>query len=64
MKMAYQAVNEEPTTWVAYGATPARALRNMARIMKKNNVEFWLASRVDFYPDEAPDFRFCIVVYS
>jgi len=48
MRTAYEAVNENPRVFVAYGETPAKALKNAARLLKKNHVDWWSSSTVNY----------------
>ena len=60
MNTAYEAVNENPRVFVAYGETPARALKNAARLLKNNKIDWWSASTVNHLDDEN---IFCISIY-
>lgn len=52
MRTAYEAVNESPRVFVAYGETPAKALKNAARLLKKNKIDWWSSSTVNCLDDE------------
>jgi hypothetical protein len=52
MIIAYEAINEEPRVFCAYGKTPAKALTNMAKLLKKSEI-FWMsASHVSYIEEE------------
>jgi len=51
MSLAYEAVNENSRVFVAYGESPVKVLKNMARLLRKNNIVWWSASAV--YYDES-----------
>lgn len=48
---SYEAVNEEPRVFCAYGPTPADALRAMAELLTKHKITTWSASSVNFDRD-------------
>ena len=50
--IAYEAVNDNPQVFVAFGTTPAKTLKNMSKILKENNINWWSASSVDYIEDE------------
>jgi hypothetical protein len=52
MRTAYEAVNENCRVFIAYGETPAKALKNAARLLKNNKVDWWSASVVNYLDDE------------
>ena len=58
-KIAYEAVNENPRVFVAFGETPAKALKGMAKVLKDNDIRWWSASHVD----EMEDGMFYINIY-
>lgn len=57
--IAYEAVNDNPRVFVAFGETPSKALKQMAKILKRENIEWWSASHVD----EMEDGTFYINIY-
>lgn len=64
MVTAYEAVNERPRVFCAYGKTPAKALKNMAKLLKENKIDDW--SSINVVADyEAPELneRFHLVLY-
>ena len=52
MKIAYEAVNENCRVFAAFGETPSKALKNAARLLKKNNINWWSSSTVSYIEDE------------
>lgn len=50
--ISYEAVNDNPRVFVAFGETPAKALKNMAKILKRNDIVWWNASSVDYIDDD------------
>jgi hypothetical protein len=52
MNTAYEAVNENCRVFVAYGDTPTKTLKNMAKLLKKNKINWWSASSVNYLEDE------------
>lgn len=60
MKTAYEAVNDKTRAFVAYGDSPTKALKNMAKLLKKNRIDWWSASSVNYSDEENV---FYIVIY-
>jgi hypothetical protein len=52
MKIAYEATNDNPRVFVAYGNNPAEALKNMYKMLKRLNIDWWSASHVGYIEDE------------
>lgn len=52
MTLAYEAVNENPRVFVAFGKTPDKALKAMTNIVKENSIRWWSASHVGYIEDE------------
>jgi hypothetical protein len=52
MRTAYEAVNESCRVFVAYGDSPAKTLKHMARLLKKSKVDWWSASTVNYSEEE------------
>jgi len=57
---AYKAVAEDPDVYCAYGTTPTKAMREMARLLKDHNVDWWSASHVNYIEE---DRLFVITIY-
>lgn len=57
---AYKAVGEFPEVYCAYGNTPVKATKAMAKLMKKHNVSWWSSSSVTYLEDDG---EFCMTIY-
>lgn len=49
---AYEAINDNPRVFCAYGKTPVKVLRNMAKLLKENEIEWMSASHVSYLEEE------------
>ena len=63
LRNAYEAVNEDPRVFVAYGGTPAKCLKHMSTLLDESGVDFWVASRVDYIDHGPASHRFSIILY-
>lgn len=52
MKNAYEAINENPRVFCAYGDTPAQALKRMSKLLESNDIKFFSAAHVGFIAEE------------
>jgi hypothetical protein len=52
MNTAYEAINDNCRVFIAYGETPVKALKNMAKLLKKNKIDWWSTSLVNYLEDE------------
>jgi hypothetical protein len=59
----YEAINENPRVFVAYGETPAQVLINMSSIFDKNNIDWWSSATVQVSQFDDDDYKFYMVVY-
>ncbi len=62
MSIAYEAVNENPQVFCAYGRTPAKALRAMSKLLKEHNVDWWSAATVGKIDDEENMYHMTIYI--
>jgi hypothetical protein len=59
----YEAVNENPRVFVAYGETPAQVLINMSSILDNNDILWWSSASVQVSEFDDDDYKFYMVVY-
>jgi hypothetical protein len=61
MNKAYVAVNENPVVLCSYGNSPAEAFKNMAKLMKKEDVVWMNGANISILDSDID--KFSVTVY-
>jgi hypothetical protein len=61
MKKRYVATGEDPIVLCAYGNSPAKAFKNMAKLLKKEKIDWFSASSVSVLDSDVD--AFAVTVY-